>query len=412
MLGRIPVYVQILAAAVAGIGVGLIAGPSIQPIGQLGSLLLQAIKMLAGPLIFVAILDAVLRTQLTWKSARRFGVFLALNATASVLIALFVATVFRPGDWMKGLGAGGMQNPAGVDPSVAFQASALSLEKILKNLLPASLIEPLASNSITGIAIVALLLGLALRGAAQIPEAQAGVSVIADIAHALLKATEKGMSWIIRWVPLAVFAVLARTVGEKGLAPLTGLAAYVIAILLALLLHIGIVYQGWIRIFSRMPLREFWRKARDPVAFAMGASSSLATLPVTLKALDHDFKVGKTSSRLVACVGTNLNNDGILLYEALAMLIVAQAYGIDLSYSQQLLAVGTCWIAAVGIGGIPDAGLISLSVVLATVGLPLEVLPLLLAVDWILSRARAMTNVLCDLTGSIALDRWPAGGKA
>jgi Na+/H+-dicarboxylate symporter len=194
---------------------------------------------------------------------------------------------------------------------------------------------------------------------------------------------------------------VAKTVGEQGFAPLRGLAAYVGVALLGLLLQILVVYQGWLR-WAGVRLRDFWKGARDPVFYALGASSSLATLPVTLGALEK-MRVRPEAARMAACVGTNLNQDGILLYEAMAVLFVAQVHGIALTLDQQLLAALSCLVAGMGIAGVPDAGLISLSLVLATVGLPVEILPLLLTVDWILSRARAVTNVLSDMTVALVI---------
>jgi DAACS family dicarboxylate/amino acid:cation (Na+ or H+) symporter len=125
---------------------------------------------------------------------------------------------------------------------------------------------------------------------------------------------------------------------------------------------------------------------------------------VTLRALDK-LGVSREASALGACVGTNLNNDGIVLYEGMAVLFVAQASGIDLSIGQQLLAALTCIVAAMGVAGVPEAGFVSLALVLGTVGLPVELLPLLLSVDWILARARSVTNALSDMVLSIAIDR-------
>jgi DAACS family dicarboxylate/amino acid:cation (Na+ or H+) symporter len=136
--------------------------------------------------------------------------------------------------------------------------------------------------------------------------------------------------------------------------------------------------------------------------YALGTNSSLATLPLTLEALDR-LNVPKAASRLGACVGTNLNNDGIILYEAMAVLFVAQAYGIDLSLGEQLAAALMSLAAAIGVAGVPEAGVISLSLVLTAVGLPLEIVPLLLTVDWIIARMRSATNVLSDMTVSIGI---------
>ncbi len=119
--------------------------------------------------------------------------------------------------------------------------------------------------------------------------------------------------------------------------------------------------------------------------------------------------VSPQSARLAACVGTNLNNDGILLYEAMAVLFVAQYYGIPLDFGRQLLAAASCVVAGIGIAGVPEAGLISLALVLTTVGLPTEILPLLLTVDWLLSRCRAVTNVTSDILVAVLLDRFGGG---
>jgi DAACS family dicarboxylate/amino acid:cation (Na+ or H+) symporter len=159
-----------------------------------------------------------------------------------------------------------------------------------------------------------------------------------------------------------------------------------------------------VRFFARIDLRRFWRAAREPAIYALGTNSSLATLPVTLKALD-ELGVRKSSSAMGACVGTNLNNDGIVLYEGMAVLFVAQACGVQLNLGEQLLAAGTALIAAMGVAGVPEAGFISLALVLSTVGLPLELLPLLLTVDWVIARARSLTNALSDMVLSILIDQ-------
>ena len=174
--------------------------------------------------------------------------------------------------------------------------------------------------------------------------------------------------------------------------------------LLGLALQVLVVYQAWIVFVARDSLTRFWRGARDAVVYAIGASSSLATLPVTLNCINR-LGISPASGRLAACVGTNFNNDGILLYEAMAVLFVAQVHGIDMSLQSQISAALACVVAGVGIAGIPDAGLISLALVLATVGLPVEILPLLLTVDWILSRARAATNVISDILVALLLDK-------
>ena len=206
----------------------------------------------------------------------------------------------------------------------------------------------------------------------------------------------------MKLIPLAVFGVVCKATGAHGYAPFYGLGVYVAVGVGGLLLHVIVVYHTWL-IVLRQSLVKFWRAAREPVFYAMGANSSLATLPITLKALDR-LGVSRGASALGACVGTNLNNDGIILYEGMALLFVAQASGIELSLAQQVTAAAVCLVASMGVAGVPEAGFISLAVVLNTVGLPIEILPLLLTVDWVIARARSVTNVLSDMLLSVIVD--------
>ena len=166
--------------------------------------------------------------------------------------------------------------------------------------------------------------------------------------------------------------MVARTVGLYGFRSFRGVLAYVgVGSPRAWRSRSSVVYQAWLVLVARMPLRRFWSGAREAIATAIGTGSSLATLPVTLRSLDR-MGVSPQSARMAACVGTNLNNDGILLYEAMAVLFVAQAIGVELTVGQQVLAAAACVVAGIGISGVPDAGLISLLIVLKTVKLPEE----------------------------------------
>jgi Na+/H+-dicarboxylate symporter len=272
--------------------------------------------------------------------------------------------------------------------------------------IPENIVQPFIENQVISIVMLAVVAGASLRSVQQFQQRQGRTDYVA-LEHAVVtcfEAIQQVMRWVVMLVPLAVFSVVAKAVGEGGLGKLAMLGPYVLVVLGGLFLQILIVYQAWIVTSTRYTLKQFWAAARHPVTVALGTSSSLATMRDTLIALEQKLGVSKTSSRLAACVGTNLNNDGILLYEAMAVLFVAQYEGISLSLGQQALAALSCIIAGIGIGGVPDAGLISLTIVLATVGLPQEIVPLLLAVDWLLSRARAMTNVISDMTLAATID--------
>jgi DAACS family dicarboxylate/amino acid:cation (Na+ or H+) symporter len=397
---RFPFYLRILLAIAAGAALGLAVGTRAAPLGEAGKVLITLIKALAAPLLFFAILDAFLRTNIAGRSAARMVAISLTNAAIALLVGLTLSNLFRPGEASQAL----RRAAAAAAPGATAQG--FDFARVVSGLVPTSIGGPFVDNAILAIVVLAVLLGAALRRvkSEQAARGETGWKLVEDGVAALLRTFEIALTWIIAVVPLAVFGVVAQTVGSHGFAPFAGLGPYVGVALLGLAIQVFVVYMAWLG-FAGVRRRWFWAGARDPVVYAAGASSSLATLPVTLRSLDR-MGVSPASARLAACVGTNLNNDGILLYEAMAVLFVAQAHGIPMSLSQQVAAAFACLVAGIGIAGVPEAGLISLSLVLATVGLPLELLPLLLTVDWLLSRARAMTNVTSDMLVAVLLDRF------
>ncbi len=400
-LPRIGQAGRILIAMVLGAALGSLLGPQAEVLKTLGSVVIDLIKALAGPLVFFAVLDAFLRTDV---KARSGGLMVAIslsNATIAMIIGLTLSNVLQPGVFLRAvLGGEGATRPLPLVEKLDFV-------KQLKSFVPTNVLQPFLENSILHIVIMTVLAGAALRVVKnhQVRQGETAYRAVEDLVTTCYKAVELMLSWVILLVPLAVFGVIASVFGEHGLNAVKGLSAYVGVAVLGLALQIGIVYQIWIKFVARRPLVWFWKGARDPIAYAVGASSSLATMPVTLASLDA-MKVSPQSARLSACIGTNLNNDGIMLYEAMAVLCVAQYHGIHMGLGQQALTAAACLIAGIGIAGVPDAGLISLLVVLTTVGLPLEVYPLLLSVDWFLSRCRAMTNVISDMLVAVLLDHF------
>ena len=400
---RFPLYAQIIAALLLGLVLGPVLGKSAAPLGELGRLVVQLIKGVATPLLFFAIVSAVLRAEVAGKGALRMLGAAILNASVALFIGLFISNVLRPGEHLSALAQGPASGTANfADRKIDFLGT-------LASYIPSDIITPFAQNLILSVILVALLVGFGLRRVREELKKEGGALPDIDGAAAvLLRMFEVILTWITRLIPLAVFGVVCKSVGEYGYAPLRGLGVYVVVGLLGLGLHVLIVYHAWLFFVLRVPLRRFWREAREPVVYALGANSSLATLPVTLRALDR-LGVSRGASALGACVGTNLNNDGIILYEGMALLFVAQASGIHLSIGEQVVAAAVCMFAAMGVAGVPEAGFISLALVLNTLHLPIEILPLLLSVDWIIARARSVTNVLSDMLLSLIVD---AGGGA
>jgi Na+/H+-dicarboxylate symporter len=388
---------RIILGLVAGIPVGLYLGADAAILGEIGKVVIQAIKLAAAPLLILTIVGSVLSTHVDAKDGARMLFFALVNSVVALSIGLLLSNLLKPG-----LHLAAMAGPTGVEAALGVAAGKrLGIASFMSNIVPPSLVQPFIDNAIFPLVVLSLVFGLALRKLKNAGEPVEGLERAITV---MRQAMEVILSWIIQLAPFAVFGVVSTSVGKYGFAPIKGLAAYVGVGLLGLLIHPLIVYQGWLLFYVKMPLGKFWREAKEPSIYSIGANSSLATLPLTLKALDN-LGVSKSASTLGACVGTNLNNDGIILYEAMAVLFVAQAHGMHLSFGQQLSAAFSCLIAAMGIAGVPEAGFISLALVLATVGLPVELLPLLLTVDWILARARSVVNVLGDMINSILIDR-------
>jgi Na+/H+-dicarboxylate symporter len=397
LMRRFPLSLQIAIGMAVGLIVGPLLGARAAPLGELGKLVIQLIKAVATPLLFFSIASAILETEVRGRQGALMLGFAAASSCVAIALGLGLSNLFHPG---RLLDLHGLSKPAAAG---AFTDSKLELVKTISGYVPANLVQPFLDNLVLSVVLLALLFGFAVRALRQRdPERGAG---LADLVISLRGITEIVLGWVVRLVPLAVFGVVAKTVGEHGLAPLKGLSAYLGVGLLGMTIQIVVVYQLLLFVVARLSPRRFWSAAREPVVYAMGAGSSLATLPLTLGALDR-LGISRASSALGACVGTNFNNDGIILYEGMAVLFVAQAHGLDLSLGQQLVAAGSCLVAAMGVAGVPEAGLVSLALVLNTVGLPLELLPLLLTVDWIMGRARAVTNALSDMVLSIMIERF------
>lgn len=414
MRKRRPMALWVLLAMVGGIAAGELLGTRAEPLSRLGTLILDVIKGLAGPLLFLAIVDAFSKAEIERRAGAIMVGISAVNALIALAVGLTISNVFQPGRSLRFVEATSTARLAAADLGAASKVvpadRRIDFVSDLIGVVPTSVVRPFLDNAVLSIVILAVVVGMALRRIRAEQRAM-GVEDYRAVESAVAtgyRAVEVILGWAVKLVPLAVFGVVARTVGRYGLSPFRGLGMYLAVGVSGLAFQVFVVYQLWVVLVARWSLRRFWGGSREAVATAAGVASSLATLPVTLRCLDK-MGVRPESARLAACVGTNLNNDGILLYEAMAVLFVAQAAGVELSAGQQLLAAASCALAGIGISGIPEAGLISLVLVLRTVDLPAEavaaIVPLLLTVDWILGRCRAITNVLSDILVAVLLDR-------
>ena len=413
-----------LLGVAAGIAFGMVfkTGPILgglrnEDLGVLGLLVIRLLKALAVPLILFAILDAFLRVEI---SARRGGWLILIclcNVAVAFAIGLTLMNTLRPGEqWRGRLGeiAGIVEHETGSLSAARPEAPKATLDP-LKNIagyVPESLVDPFTKNNVITVVLLGLLGGAALRHVKRRQAAEHRAAEFAPVEHFIAVVYHtliQMLHWIVQAVPFAVFGVVAQVVGRSGVTVFHALGGFLAVILLGLAIHSLIYYPLVAWLVGRTPPRVYFGGGADAIFTAVSCNSSLATVPVTLRCLTEKMGVSDASARLAACVGTNLNNDGIALYEAMAALFLAQAYGFNLSVGQQVIILLASLMAAIGVAGIPEAGLIVLPLVLAAAGLPehliVVAIPLILPVDWIIARARSGVNVMADMLVAILLDR-------
>lgn len=392
-------FTATLVALVLGTVCGLWLGPEAAPLGQLGKLVVRALKAVAIPMLFFAILGGMVSSQLTGRGVKRLGFVAAFNACCALGIALTVNHWVQPGRFLKLSPMQGESLPATLQKPLRWTDA-------LSSLIPESVMAPFVEGSTTGVILLAVLLGLALRhvtAPGHEGESFRRESLVKGI-HTFLAAHVKLLEWLVILVPIGVFGSVAQSFGKHGFDYVYSLGIYLGVCVSGLLLQVLVVYQGWVLSHPQISLRDFWQAAKEPLLYAFGVNSSLATMPMTLRSLSR-LGVREEAARLSACVGTNFNNDGILLYEVAAGMMLAQSMGLSMGLKEQLLLAGVAVVATIGVSGFPEAGLIALTLVLTTFGIPTEMIVSLLAVDWIVGRLRSATNILGDMAVAVAIDR-------
>lgn len=415
-LGRssFPIYAQVLVAVCGGATLGVVFGQEPyfgdvgnKQLGQLGLWVVWVLKTLAVPLIFVAILDSLLRASIPFSQGMKLLAICLINVSMAMVIGLAIMNLWQPGKAWQGHVDELLQivPDKGVTPTVT--PSAHPLEDLLAY-IPRTIADPFGNNNIIGVVLMALAFGLALRWA-RMKRGQAG-GVLDQVAWGIERVYGGLVTilwWVILIIPFAVFGVVANVVGRSGIGVFTTLWIFLAAMLLGLAVHSLLYYPlvaWWV---GKKPPTVYLGKGADAILTGLSCNSSLATVPITLRCLER-MGVSSQSARLAACVGTNLNNDGITLYEAMAALFLAHALGYDLPLSKQIVIVVASIIAGAGVAGIPEAGMIVLPLVLSAAGLPepviLAAIPLIMTVDWIIARARSGVNVMSDMLVAILLD--------
>lgn len=386
---QLPLYGRIIIGVVLGVATGLALGNQAAFLAVPGKLVLRLLGALAPPLILAAIVHTFMTTHLGGPLAARLPRLLLMNTLVAITVGLTVANLIQPG---RGAGL------APSEPSVETAHATSPLVAFIEN-VPKSLLGPLGDDGkVIGVIFVAVAFGMALR-----KERHRPLGTVEHLVELVLDSLIKILHWIIAVVPLAVFGIVASIVGTEGFAQFQALGIFVLSVLLALTIQAA-YYLIRIRFGSWVRPGELLRGGRDALVMAFSTASSTATMPVTYAALKDRVGLREQSASMGALVGANFNNDGTALYEAMAALFIAQMIGMDLSGHQQLMVVLTSIIASVGAAGIPEAGLVTMTMVFSAVGLPVQFIPVLLTVDWFLDRCRTAINVMGDMNVSCLLD--------
>lgn len=392
--------VWLLAAIVLGVVAGGVSGwyfgEAMVAVGWLGELFLRTLKMLILPLIIAAVISGVAALGDVRKLGRvgwlTLTYYLVTTATA-VFIGLVVVNLIEPGV--------GLTPPSDHAPDRIAAKADTGVVDILLSLVDANLVDAAANTRLLPIILFSILLAAALTTVGQ-----RGVEVIRFF-EGVNEAMMRLVIWLMYLAPVGIFALVAARLGQAGggdafFQELSAVGRYVVTVLTGLALHAAVLML-FLRLFAKRG-GAYLTGVLRALMTAFGTASSSATLPLTMECA-REQGVDDRSVRFVLPLGSTVNMNGTALYEAVAALFIAQAYGLELSMAQQSVVLITASLAAIGAAGIPEAGLVTLVIVLQAVGLPLEGVALLLAVDWFLDRFRTAVNVWGDAVGAAFIER-------
>lgn len=394
---KLKLHWQILIALLLAVLIGYFLPSATSYTNWMGDVFLRALKMVIIPLIFSSIISGVTSMgggkNLTRLSLKTLGYYLATSILAIVTGLLFV-NLIKPG--------------VGIDLGLAEQIDRLpgdtaSVKDIFSRLIPTNIIQAMAKGNILSIIFFAILFGFFINKTTANYQ-----KTLTNFFNALFDVMMKITLFIIRFTPVGIFGLVAKEVARNSdqLGHIAGsLAIYSLCVILGLGFHAFISLPLIVRLVGKARPFVHLKNMSTPLLTAFSTSSSSATLPLTMEALENKSGVSNTISSFTLPLGATINMDGTALYECVAAMFIAQAYGIDLSFSQQFLIVLTALLASIGAAGIPMAGLVMITVVLSAVGLPLEGIGLILAVDRVLDMLRTAVNVWSDSCGAVIIAR-------
>ncbi|HNV87545.1 MAG TPA: dicarboxylate/amino acid:cation symporter [Methylotenera sp.] len=398
---------QILIGAIAGVAVGLyfqtlgaenpVAQGGLYASGLVGMLFIDLLKMILIPLVFCSITVGIANLRQhqqmhhVWVTTLLFFV---CSMGIAIVLGMAASLYFKPGS--------GLSLPMFEHALQNFEAKQLPLPEFFAQFLHGLFVNPfkaLSEGNVLAVVLFALILGVTLVMGGE------RYKSILSLLQEGLEITMRIVGWVMRLAPLGIMALLIKLVAVQDVAMLGTLAKFVVLVIGTLLLHGIVILPLTLYLFTGKSPLWFWRGAREALVTAFATSSSSATLPVTLRCAAQHLQVKPEIAGFVIPLGATINMDGTALYEAAAALFVANLVGVDLNLTQQLIVFFTSMIAAMGAPGIPSAGMVTMVMVLQSVGLPAEAIAILLPIDRLLDTLRTTVNVQGDMVGSLVVQK-------
>ena len=398
---------QILMAAIFGVAFGFLMNlfpqtqffdVSLYGLGILSSVFIGLLKMLLIPLIFSSIVVGVSNLQAGGQLSRVWKITLACcvtTTTLALILGLACAHIFQVG---KGVYVVMFQDAM----STHQTPDTLTPASFFTNFIQNTLINPFkafAEGNVLAVVVFALLIGVALvKGGDKFRSVRKLSQQFFDIMMLMI-------GWVMKLAPLGIFALLAKLIATEDLSVLSRLAEFAAVVTGTTIFHGAVVLPLLLWFFGKMSPITFFKGTRAALITAFATSSSSATMPLSMKCAQENLGVRPQTAGFVIPLGTQLNMDGTALYEAAAALFIANLMGLDLSLGQQLVVCATAMIASLGAPGIPSAGMVTMIMVLQSVGLPAEAIAILLPIDRLLDTVRTVVNVQGDMMISVVVDR-------
>jgi len=386
----------IFAGALGGIFSGWYFGDAMLSIEWLGTLFLDALKMTIVPLIVAAIISGVTSMGDVRKLGRVGGLtilYYASTTALAVLIGLVIVNLIQPGS--------GITELSSTIPDEVTTLETASFTNIILSLVTPSLIASGAELDLLPIIVFCLFFAAALTTVGEKGK------VVISFFDGLNEVMMKLVIWLMYLAPIGIFSLISARLGAAGGGEafwneISAVGWYCIAVLLGLFIHFLLLITI-LHLFSQKGI-AYLKSMMRALLTAFGTASSSATLPITMECA-IEGGVDKRAVKFVLPLGATINMDGTALYEAVAVMFIAQAYGYSMGLMEQTIIFITATLAAVGAAGIPQAGLVTMVIVLTAVNLPLEGIGMLLAVDWFLDRFRTTVNVWGDSVGTAVIER-------